>query len=93
MPDSDFSPVCLTDMQLDAVLAAAHPLAPDRRSAFLEDVARELARLPEVGDGMLHRIIMVVQRRHFDPPDFGSGGKGVPQHTRKHFARRSAIEA
>jgi len=87
-------PIRLSDDQLNAVLAAAYPLQPNRRSAFLEDVARELARLPEVGDGMLHRIIMTVQRRHFDPPDLGSGGKrGVPDHSRKNFARRTAVEA
>jgi hypothetical protein len=71
MPDSDISPVSLTDMQLDAVLAAAHPLAPDQRSAFLADVARSLANERTIGDGLLHRVIMHVQKRYFDPPDLG----------------------
>jgi len=34
---------------------------------------RERARLPIVGNGVLHRIIMQVQREHFDPPDLATG--------------------
>ena len=64
------APVALSDQQMDAVFAAAHPLPADRRSDFLADVVRELARLPMLGDGSLHRVVMTVQRRHFDPPDF-----------------------
>ena len=41
-------PICLSDEQMAA-------LPPDSRSAFLEHCARELARLPLVGDGELHR--------------------------------------
>lgn len=75
------TPVRLTDDQMSAVLAASHPLPADCRSDFLPDVARTIAELPEVGDGSLHRIVVEVQRRYFDPPcsDDGSsntfGGK------------------
>lgn len=62
-------PIQLSDQQMDAIFAASHPLPPDRRSDFLAAVARELATLPLVGDGAVHRIIMDVQRRYFDPPD------------------------
>jgi hypothetical protein len=31
--------------------------------------AREIASLPELGDGVLHRMIVRVQRMYFDPPD------------------------
>jgi hypothetical protein len=31
--------------------------------------AREIANLPELGDGVLHRTIVRVQRLYFDPPD------------------------
>jgi hypothetical protein len=62
------TPIALTDEQMDSVLRAAAPLLPQDRSAFLEEVARELAALPELGDGALHRVIMQVQRCHFDPP-------------------------
>jgi hypothetical protein len=61
---------------MTAILAASHPLPPNCRSAFLADVARELAALPMIGDGILHRVIMDVQRRHFDPPDLGHAGAG-----------------
>jgi len=63
-------PIRLSDEQMSALLAASHPLPPDSRSAFLEHCARELARLPMVGDGALHRVVMQVQREYFDPPDF-----------------------
>jgi hypothetical protein len=44
-------------------------LPPAARSAFLEHCAREIASLPELGDGVLHRMIVRVQRMYFDPPD------------------------
>jgi hypothetical protein len=64
------SPIELTDSQMTAVLAAATPLLPNRRSKFLADVARELARLPNIGDGAVHLVIVQVQKRYFDPPTF-----------------------
>jgi hypothetical protein len=66
-------PVALSDEQMSAIWAAAHPLPPDRRPAFLEAVAVELAQAPIVGDGLLHRIVMRVQRAYFDPPELDSG--------------------
>jgi hypothetical protein len=62
-------PLCLTDKQMSALFAAAHPLPRDSRSAFLEHCARKLAKLPMLGDGALHRTIMQVQRVYFNPPD------------------------
>ena len=61
-------PIHLSDDQMSAVWAASHPLAPSVRSAFLADVARELAALPAIGDGAVHRIVTLVQRKYFDPP-------------------------
>jgi len=58
-----------------ALLAASHPLPADSRLAFLEHCARELAALPELGDGSLYRVVMRVQRLYFDPPHLGSYGK------------------
>jgi hypothetical protein len=37
------------------------------RNAFLEACAREIANLPELGDGVLHRTIVRVQKMYFDP--------------------------
>jgi len=61
-------PIALSDAQMNAIFAASHPLPPRSRSAFLTDVAVALSRRPEVGDGVVPRVIMDVQRRHFDPP-------------------------
>ena len=62
------SPIALTDAQLNTIIAASTPLPPDLRGAFLETCAREIAALPMIGDGILHRVIMNVQRRYFRPP-------------------------
>ena len=61
-------PIRLSDQQLNAILAAATPLDPRARSAFLADVAQEISRHPILGDGLLHRVIMQVQKKHFSPP-------------------------
>jgi hypothetical protein len=83
-------PLALTDEQITAVFAAAHPLSPDRRSDFLADVARELAALHEIGDGALHRIIMAVQRQYFDAPDLSRGH--VPRWARKDGGIRGSTD-
>jgi hypothetical protein len=62
-------PISLSDAELSAIMAAARPLQIHQRDAFLRDIATELAALPVIGDGALHRIITMVQRRHFDAPD------------------------
>jgi hypothetical protein len=53
----------LSDEQLTAVMAAAKPLSPPDRSAFLEQVAQALQAAPEIGDGVLHRTIATLQRQ------------------------------
>jgi hypothetical protein len=65
-------PIALSEPQMSALLAAAYPLPPDVRSAFLEACAKEIAALPELGDGALHRTIVRVQKMYFDPPDIDS---------------------
>jgi hypothetical protein len=62
-------PLRLTDAELTAILNACRPLQPRDRDQFLKDIATELASLPMLGDGAVHRAIVSVQRRHFDPPD------------------------
>jgi len=62
-------PIHLSDSELTAIMDAARPLQVHQRDAFLRDVATELAALPVIGNGALHRIITTVQRRHFDAPD------------------------
>jgi hypothetical protein len=43
------------------------------RPAFLEACAKEIANLPELGDGILHCMIVRVQKLYFDPPDIDGG--------------------
>jgi hypothetical protein len=69
-------PLALTDSELGAIMDACRPLQPCDRDRFLRDIAGELAALPMLGDGAVHRAIVTVQRRHFDPPDLRvAGGK------------------
>lgn len=76
------TPIALTDEMMDSILRAAAPLRD--RSAFLEDLARELGRLPEpLGNGSLHRVIMQVQRKHFDPPQ-GHSAAGSKYSNKQH---------
>jgi len=65
-------PIRLTGEQLDAVLRAAGPLAPDRRQAFIDQVTTALQNVSEIGPGILHRVIVAAQHEHFDPPRFAT---------------------
>jgi hypothetical protein len=67
-------PLKLSDSELDAVLAAARPITPDRRDEFLQAVADSLAGLRELGPGAVYRAIRSVQKQFFDPPDFTGPG-------------------
>jgi hypothetical protein len=60
-------PLALTDSELDAVFAAARPLRPRDRAAFLNALAAELHGR-EIGPGSLGRAIAIVQKRFYDPP-------------------------
>ena len=59
----------LSDTELDAVFAAAQPIAIDRRDAFLKAVAHALQGCAEPGPGDIHRAIVAAQRAHCDYPD------------------------
>jgi len=67
-------PIRLSDAQMSAIFAASYPLHANQRNSFLEACARELARLPEIGDGSVYKVVMEVQRRFFDPPDLRESG-------------------
>jgi hypothetical protein len=81
-------PIRLTDAQLTAVFEAARPLAVRDRDAFLQAVAELLQARPEIGDGDVHRAIVVAQRRHFDPP-LSTDEREQPHH-RGPISRRAA---
>ena len=53
------TPLSLTDQEMAAVMDAAVPIDPARRSAFLEALAAEPAKCPagEIGPGSIYRAI------------------------------------
>jgi hypothetical protein len=66
-------PIRLSDVELDAVMAAARPLPVERRDAFLQAVAGALQGR-ELGPGVVHRVCAEAQRAFFDPPDLSHHG-------------------
>jgi hypothetical protein len=58
----------LTDAELEVVFNAARPLHPRDRDRFLQAIASELAKLPTLGDGVVHHVCTEIQRRYFSPP-------------------------
>jgi hypothetical protein len=70
-------PIRLSDSELDAVMAAARPLAVERRDAFLQAVAGALQGYGgEIGPGAVYRVASQVQREFFDPPQLAAGAPG-----------------
>jgi hypothetical protein len=57
----------LSDDEMDAILRAAGPIDVDRRGAFLEAVAGELAGRTEVGEGVVFRICRDLPRAGRSP--------------------------
>jgi hypothetical protein len=64
-------PLRLTDEQLTAIMRGAAPLAPNRRDAYLREIADALAVAGEIGDGSVARAIRTAQKRHYDVPELG----------------------
>jgi hypothetical protein len=65
--------ISLSDSELSAVMEAAKPLDPRLRSAFLNDVVTELAKYPELGPGIVHRVTAKLQRAHLAPRSYRNG--------------------
>jgi hypothetical protein len=57
-------PLSLSDDEYSAVQAAAAPIHPLQRDAFLKALADELGRHPVVGPGLVHRLAADLQRRY-----------------------------
>jgi hypothetical protein len=70
----------LSDAELDAVMAAAKPLAPADRSRFLEAVSARLSAYPsdEIGNGSVSRavrdVLQELQELHWHPAAVGRVG-------------------
>jgi hypothetical protein len=55
-------PLSLNDDEYNAVQAAAAPIHPLQRDAFLKALAAELERHPVIGPGLVHRCAADLQR-------------------------------
>jgi hypothetical protein len=58
----------LSDSELSAIVEASRPLAPRDRAKFVEAVAVELSRFPEIGPGIVGRVVRDLQKQHLSPP-------------------------
>jgi hypothetical protein len=72
-------PIALSDDDYATIITAAQPIAPDRREAFLRQVAEALQSCRTIGPGTIYRIVVQAQRAHFDPPELSLGGTGPLQ--------------
>ena len=55
-------PLGLSDAEYAAVQAAAAPIHPQQRDAFLKALAKELERHPVIGPGLVHRCAAELQK-------------------------------
>jgi hypothetical protein len=67
-------PLALTDAELDCVHRLAWPLAAHDRSAYLEAVIAALQQERTLGDGVVYRVAVQVQRRFWTPPTVNGDG-------------------
>jgi hypothetical protein len=72
-------PISLSDAELAALMTAAQPFAPERRDAFLQQVAKALQGCRELRPGTVHKAIREAQRAHFDPPILNTAGHKPPR--------------
>jgi hypothetical protein len=73
-------PLALTTEEMDLLLTLAAPINQRLRTEFLAAVAAELEAASAQtgvgpGQGGVHRVGRVVQRRFFDPPQLPNAGK------------------
>ena len=54
----------LSDDEYAAVQAAAAPVHPLQRGAFLQALAKELEPYSEIGPGLVHRLCAALQKRY-----------------------------
>jgi hypothetical protein len=58
----------LTTSQIDIIHSAAAPLPKRDQTMFMHRVAELLREEPELGDGVVHRVVRVVQQQFWQPP-------------------------
>ena len=72
----------LSDDEYAAVQAAAAPIHPLQRGAFLEALAKELEQHPVVGPGLLHRLAADLQCRFGVEAQRETSHSAGPRHLR-----------
>jgi hypothetical protein len=60
-----FPPLALSDSELDAIMNACRPIAPERRDAFLHAVANALQGREVIGPGLIARVCAELQGEFF----------------------------
>jgi hypothetical protein len=65
--------VCLTDPELDCVIERRPPARCQRARRLPARGGGRAGELPAIGDGVVHRGVAEVQRRHCLPPEFRDG--------------------
>lgn len=62
-------PLRLSDQQQSTILRASYALEPAAQKLLHERVLEELQAVPELGDGVVHRVCRSVQRELWTPPN------------------------
>ncbi len=60
-------PVSLSEDEIAAVRQAAAPIDPRLRDAFLIDVAAQLSKHPQLGPGLVGRVVAQIQHQYLLP--------------------------
>ena len=67
-------PLQFTDEEKDLLLVLAQPIDLRQRTEFLQAVAAQLEtsrQAGEIGEGAVHRVARTIQRKYWEPPQFG----------------------
>jgi hypothetical protein len=75
-------PLSLSDDEYNAVQAAAAPIHPLQRDAFLKALALELERHPVVGPGVVHRCAAALQKTFVVAAHSETSHAAGPRHLR-----------
>jgi hypothetical protein len=81
-------PLSLSDDEYNAVRAAAAPIHPLQRDAFLKALAVELERHPVVGPGVVHRAAADLQKTCVVAAHSETSHSAEPRHLRARQAAR-----
>lgn len=76
------TPLALNDDEYSALQAAAQPIHPLQRGAFLRALATELEKHPVVGPGVVHRCAADLQRRFGVEAHSETSHSAGPRHLR-----------